>query len=209
MLLSLQRRKKLLNDNNQYPVNFMVGVNFFTPFLSKGRGMKELIIFGRSPFINKLKLENIDYDRFDVCCINYPIPNIKVHYVVSADARVQPILAPKTEWISKNTGWDFKKTDRIIQEQGILSWCIYSSSLAVNFAITRGYKTMFLAGIDLFDDNKPFLHYDGVQNIKPASIDGTTKEKEYIKELANKFNVNIYQVNPDADWIETKDIGLL
>lgn len=171
--------------------------------------MKELIIFGRSPFINELKLDKIDYSRFDVCCINYPIPNIKVHYVVSADAKVQPILAPKTEWISKNTGWCFKKTDRIIQEQGVLSWCVYSSSLAVNFAITRGYKTMFLAGIDLFDDDKPFLHYDGVKNIKKASKQGTQQEKKYIKELAEKYNVNVYQINPKADWLECKDIGLL
>ena len=160
-------------------------------------------------FRNELNLKNIDYNRFDVCCINYPIPNIKVHYLVSADAKVKPILASKTEWISQNTGWCFKKTDRIIQEQGVLSWCIYSSSLAVNFAITRGYKTMFLAGIDLFDDDKPFLHYDGVQNIKKASSLGTKQEKQYIKELAEKYNVNIYQVNPKADWLEVKDIGLL
>lgn len=171
--------------------------------------MKNLLIFGRSPFINRLKLNKIDYNKYDVCCINYPIPNIRVHYLVSADADVKPILAPKTEWISQNTGWCFKKTDRIIQEQGILSWCIYSSSLAVNFAITRGYKTMFLAGIDLFEDDKPLQHYDGIINIKPAKIDGCQKEKKYIKELAEKYNVNIYQVNPKADWLEVKDIGLL
>lgn len=171
--------------------------------------MKELLILGRSPFINKLKLNKINYNKYDVCCINYPIPNIKVHYLVSADAHVKPLLAPKTEWISQNNGWCFKKTDSIIQEQGILSWCIYSSSLAVNFGITRGYKTMFLGGIDLFDDDKPFLHYDGIQNKKPAKSSGTKKEKEYIKELAEKYEVKIYQLNPDADWLEFKNIGLL
>lgn len=171
--------------------------------------MKDLLIFGRSPFINELKLENIDYDRFDVCCINYPIPNIRVHYLVSADKEVKPILAPKTEWISLNTGWCLKKTDRIIQEIGVLSWCIYSSSLAVNFAISRGYKTMFLGGIDLFDDNKPFKHYDGVINKKSATTHGVTEEKKFIKRLAEKYNVNIYQLNPQADWLEFKDVGLL
>ena len=140
--------------------------------------MKDLIIFGRSPFINKLKLANIDYDKYDVCCINYPIPNIRVHYVVSADQWVKPVLAPQTEWISKNTGWCFKKTERIIQEIGVLSWLNYSSSLAVNFAISRGYKTIYLAGVDLVDDNKPFAHYDGVVNIKAASAGGCNREKE-------------------------------
>lgn len=169
--------------------------------------MKELIIFGRSPFINKLKLKNIDYSKFDVLCINYPIPDIKVHYVVSADDWVKPILAPKTEWVSINTGWEFKKGEKIIRENNILSWRFYSSSLAVNFAILRGYKTIYLAGVDLFDDEKPFSHYDGITNNKPAAIEATSGEREYIKQLAK--DVNLYQLNPQADWLEFRDIGLL
>lgn len=170
--------------------------------------MKELIIFGRSPFINKLELKNINYGKYDVLCINYPIPNIRVDYVVSADNWVKPVLAPKTEWISQNTGWCFKKTDKIIQDIGVLSWCIYSSSLAVNFAVSRGYKTIYLAGVDLIEDGKPLEHYDGITNNKPAKIDGCQKEKKFIKELAEKFKVNIYQLNPGVDWLEYKDIGL-
>ena len=169
--------------------------------------MKELIIFGRSPFINELKLENIDYNKYDVCCINYPIPYIKVKYVVSADKSVIPVLAPKTEWVSLNTGWEFKKTDRIIRQKNKLSWRYYSSSLAVNFGILRGYKTIYLGGVDLFDDNKPFIHYDGVENLKPATIDATSNEKLYIKELAK--DIKIYQLNPKADWLEFRDIGIL
>ena len=164
--------------------------------------MKELIIFGRSPFINELDLTKIDYDRFDVCCINYPIPNIKVHYVVSADAWTKPILAPKTEWISENTGWEFKKTDRIIQKEGCLSWRIFSSSLAVNFAILRGYKKIYIAGVDLIEDDKPFIHYDGVVNNRKASVSGCRMEKEYIIELMNTYNVELFQVNPKAKWLK-------
>lgn len=170
--------------------------------------MKELIIFGRSPFINKLKLQNINYERYDICCINYPIPNIKVNYVVSADNWVKPVLAPKTEWISTNTGWEIiKRPDLIIQEEQRLSWAFYSSSLAVNFAILRGYKTLYLGGIDLIEDNMPFVHYDGIINKKAASIESVAKEKIYIKELAK--DINIYQLNPNADWLEYRDIGLL
>lgn len=171
--------------------------------------MKELIIFGRSPFINDLKLENIDYNRFDVCCINYPIKNIKVHYVVSADDWVMPKLAPKTEWISQNTGYNLVKTDEIIQEQKKLSWRLFSSSLAVNFAISRGYKTIYLAGVDLIEDNKPFVHYDGIINEKPARIETVQKEKDYIKKLAQVYNVDIFQLNPICKWLQYKDIGIL
>lgn len=169
--------------------------------------MKELIIFGRSPFINELKLGNIDYNRFDVLCINYPIPNIKVHYVVSADHWVEPILAPKTEWISENTGWEFKKTENIIREENKLSWRYYSSSLAVNFAILRGYKTIYLAGVDLIEDNKPFNHYDGVVNKRKVDASSCVAEKAYIKKLAK--DIKIYQLNPQADWLEFRNIGLL
>lgn len=171
--------------------------------------MKELIIFGRSPFINELNLENIDYNRFDVCCINYPIKNIKVHYVVSADDWVMPKLAPKTEWISQNTGYNFVKTDEIVQDDKKLSWRLYSSSLAVNFGISKGYKRIYLGGIDLIEDDKPFSHYDGVINQKPASANSMVKEKAYIKKLAQVYNVELFQLNKNAGWLEFKDIGLL
>lgn len=166
--------------------------------------MKDLIIFGRSPFINKVPLEKINYDLFDVCCINYPIPNIKVHYVVSADDTVKPILAPKTEWVSKHTGWNIIKTEKIIQEIGTLSWRIYSSSLAVNFAILRGYKNIYLCGVDLIEDDKPFTHYDGILNKRPARASGCREEKEYIIELGKKFGVNLYQMNPACTWLDFK-----
>jgi predicted phosphoadenosine phosphosulfate sulfurtransferase len=170
--------------------------------------MKELIIFGRSPFINQLDLTKIDYLKYDVCCINFPIPNIKVRYVVAADVWVKPVLAPQTEFISENTGWHFKKTpSEIIRKQKELSWCYYSSSLAVNFAILRGYKTIYLAGIDLIEDNKPFNHYDGIINTKAATIEAVKTEKTYIKKLAQ--NIDIYQLNPICDWLKYKDIGLL
>ena len=169
--------------------------------------MKELIIFGRSPFINELDLSKINYAKYDVCCINYPIPNIKVHYVVSADCWVKPVLAPKTEWVSFNTGWEFvKDKENIVREDKKLSWAYYTSSLAVNFAILRGYKVIYLAGVDLFEDNKPFTHYDGIINKKNTKIDAIITEKEYIKRLAK--SIEIYQVNPNCKWLKYKDIGL-
>ena len=167
--------------------------------------MKELLLFGRSPFINTLNLKNIDYNRFNVCCINYPIPNIRVHYVVSADSWTKPILAPKTEWVSQNTGWEFVKTDNIVQEEGRLSWRIFSSSLAVNFAILRGYKTIYIAGVDLIEDDKPFIHYDGIVNTRKATKSGCIQEKEYIKKLAKTYDVKLYQLNREATWLEFYD----
>ena len=167
--------------------------------------MKKLIIFGRSPFVNKVD-KNIDYDKYDVLCINYPIPDIRVHYVVSCDEWVKPVLAPKTEWISVNTGWDMHKTREFIADEFHLSWLHYSSSAAVNFAILRGYKEIYLCGVDLLYDGKPFNHYDGIVNNVSPTEKSLIEEQNYIKTLCDNNNVRIYQVNPKATWLEYKEL---
>ena len=171
---------------------------------------KGLIIFGRSPFINKLKLDKIDYNKFDVCCINSVVPNIKkVHYIVSADEWVKPEIPEGCEWVSVNTGWEFVKGSEIIQQEQKLSWKHYSSDLAVNFAILRGYKHIYLAGIDMVEDGKPFVHYDGIINKDPTIIDGCRDEKLLIRYLGHKFGVLLYQLNPESTWLNFADVGLL
>lgn len=171
----------------------------------------ELIIFGRSPFINKINFDKIDYDRFDICCINGSPPMLKrIDYVVSADDFCIPYVRPESEWVSVHSGWKLIKHEaRIIQQEKELSWKHLSSDLAVNFALLRGYKTIYLAGIDLVEDNKPFYHWDGVMNKRPQSAAGARDEKEFIKLLGRRFGANIYQLNPDSDWLEFKDLGIL
>ena len=168
--------------------------------------MKKLIIFGRSPFINKIDLKSIDYDKYDVLCINFPIPDIKVHYVVSCDEWVKPVLAPKTEWVSINTRWDLHKTREFYTDEKHLSWLHYSSSAAVNFAILRGYKELYLCGVDLIPDGKPFSHYDGIVNKAKTNANAVIEEQNYIKELCERNGVIIYNVNPKANWVENRGI---
>lgn len=171
--------------------------------------MKDLIIFGRSLFINRLDITKIDYDKFDVCCINSIIPNVKAKYLVSADKEVNPLIPDNVEWCSVNNGWELVKTNDIIQEEGKLSWRHYSSDLAVNFAILRGYKTLYLAGIDLMENDTPFQHYDGIVNVKTECGWGMKDEQKLIKYFGDKFNVKIYNLNPNVKWIDFIDIGLL
>jgi hypothetical protein len=178
-------------------------------YLPNGR-MKELIIFGRSPFINRLNLDKLDYTRFDTCCINGNIPQLKrVDYLVSADEFCKPYIRPETEWISKNNGWNIVKSEQTIQQIQRLSWKHLSSDLAVNFAIMRGYKTIYLAGVDLVEDVNPQFHYNGSLYKHRYMNETHRSEKEYIKRLGKDYDVNIYQLNPKCDWLEYKDIGLL
>lgn len=193
------------NRDNQPSQKGIVVVDDYTVTKKKD----SIIIFGRSPFINQLNLSKIDYSKFDVCCINYPIPDIKVKYIVSADSWVRPVKAPKTEWVSRITGWFFKKSKELIRECKSLSWLHYSSGLAVNFAILRGYKNIYLGGIDLIEEKSPFVHYDGIVNNGCGNPNSRREEKEYIKNLCREAGVNIYQLNPQADWLEYRDIGLL
>lgn len=171
---------------------------------------KEIIIFGRSPFINKLHFDNLDYKRFDICCINKPIKQLKrIDYLVSADEWVKPDIPDGCEWISVNNGWELVKGSAIIQQEKKLSWKHYSSDLAVNFAIMRGYKHIYLAGVDMVEDDKPFEHYDGVINTKKESAGGCRDEKFLIRYLGEKFGVLLYQTNPEAKWLNFADVGLV
>ena len=176
-----------------------------------------ILIMGGSPFLNTIDLPRIDIDRFDILCINRPIHNLPVHYLVAYDddfrachtqEEVQNILkhhlnpvflAPKTEFIHKSTGWQFKR-DYISNEDKVLGFCLYTCSSAVNFAYLRGYKNVYLIGIDLKEDNKPFSHWHGVVNKKEVPVKCAKMAKEYIYQY--KKLLNIYQCNPSVmlEW---------
>ena len=164
---------------------------------------------GRSPFINRIDTRKI---KDDCICINSVVPGTKPKYLVSADFDVKPVIPAGCEWISENNDWYFFKnspdTDIITKEKR-LSWCYYSSSLAVNFAILRGYNEIYLCGIDLIETKEMLEHYDDVPPGKIAGKYTYKEEKEFIKNLCNKYGVQIYNLNPECDWLPFKDIGIL
>lgn len=153
--------------------------------------LKECLIIGRSPFVNKVKWDKVDFNRFTVICINYPVPNIPVDVVIARDYCVEPVLAPATEFISPNNGWNFcypptTETD--------LGFKCYTSTSAVYLAWKRDFRKAYLIGIDHKEDNKPFKHYDGVINENIAKASANATAKEYIKSFSK--TMDIYQTNP-------------
>lgn len=169
----------------------------------------KIIIFGRSPFINRIDFDKIDYDNFSICCLNTLNPKLKrIDYVVSVDDNVMFAYDREFEWISANTGWLFKETgsDYTVLEK-CLSWAFFSSSAAVSFAILRGYKEIYLAGVDLIG-GRVFEHYDG----KPTNVkseDMCNAEKNFIREICGKYGVKVFTLNPDNNWTNLIDIGVL
>ena len=181
---------------------------------------QDLIIFGGSPFVNTIDLSRINTNHFDILCINRPILNVPVHYLIAYDddfrachnqqevksilaQHLNPVLiAPKTEFIHKSTGWQFKRGGDYInhnKQNKIVGFWLYTCSSAVNFAYLREYKNVYLVGIDLKEDNQPFNHWHGIKNIKEVPVHCAKMAKEYIY-LYKKY-INIYQCNP-----EVKDI---
>lgn len=176
-----------------------------------------IIIFGGSNFIHEVDLKRIDLNRFDILCINRPVHNIPVHYLIAHDngfravhtqEEVQAVLkqglnpvflAPKTEFIHETTGWKWK-FDIISHEDKLLGFCLYTCSSALNFAYLKGYKNVYFIGVDLEENNKPFTHWHGITNILPVPDTCARQAKEYLYRY--KKLLNMYQCNPNVskDW---------
>lgn len=173
--------------------------------------MKDLIIFGGSPFVNTIDKKRLDFDRFDVLAINRPPLNIPVHYLVAHDCdfrachtqeEVQKTLrkglnpvfiAPKTEFIHETTGWKWKY-DIISHEEKLIGFALYTCSSALNFAYLRGYKNVYFIGVDLEENNQPFTHWHGIINKVPVPDTCAKTAKQYLYRY--KKYLNIYQTNP-------------
>lgn len=175
------------------------------------------IIIGGSPFVNTVDLPRINTDKFDIIAINRQPLNIKTKCLIAHDTdfrachseqEVQSILkqglnpvflAPKTEFIHETTGWKWK-FDIISNEDKLVGFCLYTCSSAVNFAYLRGYKNVYLVGVDLAEDNKPFTHWHGVTNNLPVPTTCAKQAKEYLYRY--KKLLNLFQTNPtvSSEW---------
>lgn len=172
-------------------------------FIGSKKEMKtEALVIGRSPFVNEVEWDKIDFDRFLVICVNYPVPDIPVDIVVAKDDVVNPVLAPATKFISPNTGYNFCNNPTMPKDIGFLN---YTSTSAVWLANKMGLKS-YLIGVDHREDDKPFYHYDGIQNHNIATIKSQKEVKNYISQY------DVYQTNPtvkdewDLPYIDIKSL---
>ena len=173
--------------------------------------MNDLIIVGGSKFINEVDLKRINFKQYDILCINRPVLDVPVKYLLAHDqdfravhtqSDVQKTLkqglnpvftAPKTEFIHETTGWKWK-FDIISHEENLLGFCLYSCSSAVNFAYLKGYKNIYFIGVDLEENNQPFTHWHGVTNHTQVSDACARHCKDYMYQY--KKWLNMYQCNP-------------
>lgn len=157
--------------------------------------MDNLIIIGGSPFVNTIDLCKLDYTKYDILAINVQPTGIPVKYLLGVD-EINPMSAPKTTRILQTDGWKFNTNEYYNLENKELCFKYYSSSCAVLFAWLKGYKNVYLLGVDLIEDTKPFHHWHGKINTKSVCIDTLKLEKQYIYSFL-KY-INIYQSNPEV-----------
>ena len=189
------------------------------------------IIFGCSPFINKISKNDINYliDNYYHIGINNFIslyPNIKnilfsdycVYDSIKKYLNNQNIIISQTAYHynfelekkekPKNIEYIFDARSEIFNDLSNNMLCMYKTSAlpAVNYTYLKGYKNIILCGIDLTENWNHFYSEKDTSN----DIIRSPKRIERMRELLYQFKdyINLYQLNPDSDLdIEKINIG--
>lgn len=179
-----------------------------------------LILFGRSPFINK-----IAKDIPDLCqkyhtmgcnyfCNTFPMVEYVIFYDdISPDVQDNSTIVTNILFLRKKTNCQnllenhekkelfviHKNFKGFAKDKGSLNFCIHTPSIAFDWAYKKGFKNVIIAGIDLTLEN---THFD--YKTTPDQNGHTFKDnslmiaRKHLKEIAQK-HLNIYQLNPDSD----------
>lgn len=191
------------------------------------------VIFGCSPFINKLSQNDINYliENYYHIGINNFIqiyPNIKnvlfadygIYEWIRPNLYGQNILLSQTAYHHnfeldnrekpKNIEYVFDARSEIFHDLSKNMLCMFKTSAlpAINYAYLKGYKNIILCGVDLTENWNHFYSEQYSEN----DIIRTPKRIKKMRELLYEFKdyINLYQLNPESDLdIEKINIGEL
>lgn len=179
-----------------------------------------LILFGRSPFINKIRdkvpeiIKKYTTMGCNYFCESFP----EVDYVIFYDD-----ICPKVKNSTIVTQYEYFKYKKhkcaqlipdypkkelymVIKNDYIftsvlnsLYFHFHTPSMALNWAWQKGFKNVVLAGIDLINHTPHFDCKTAPDADYPKWFDSDlVKAKRHIKEVAGRY-LNIYQLNPESD----------
>lgn len=175
------------------------------------------IIFGRSPFIEQVNVAALlpNYTTFG---LNQFGRHHRVDYLFFHDAYYagyKPTSVWMPDWFPQQHGSKYHrvKSDKPllgqVQKEGALclGHALFTASLALNFAILKGFKTIYLVGIDHVETDKEFHHHDN--DDRPSALTPVAHRvfKQFVYNCAD--HADIWQCNPAvrADWqLNYKDI---
>lgn len=166
-----------------------------------------LILFGRSPFINKIRnkipylIENYHTMGCNTFCESFSDVEYVIYYdditpAVKNSIIITDVKNRHTELIEthKHELYTVNKVlETFSDRKGVLHLWIHTPSMALNWAWQKGFKNVVLVGIDL----KPFTaHFDSCKLI--FSEESIRQARQHLLETATKY-LNIYTLNPDSD----------
>jgi len=173
----------------------------------------DLIIFGRSPFLNTLdipflasKYKTIGFNQFGRLFepdflfffdewyggfIGNPLVFCPKWFKETEDRVIKYVPkkadSPLLEWVNENG-------------QPCFSHKYFTVSIALNWAILQGFKRIYLVGIDHIETDTKFEHNDGTGCQSRLTLKAHQELKQYVYRCAE--HAEIYQTNPAVrdDW---------
>lgn len=179
-----------------------------------------LILFGRSPFINKIaeyipdlckKYHTMGCNYF---CNSFPMVEYVIFYDdICPDITENQTIVTNICYLRKQSNCrklleNHEKKELFVihknfkdfaPDSGSLNFCIHTPSIAFDWANKKGFKNVIIAGIDLTFENQ---HFD--YKTTPDQNGHTFKDhsliaaRKHLKDVAGKY-LNIYQLNPNND----------
>lgn len=155
--------------------------------------MKNMVLIGRSPFLNQVDLKRIKYQK---AYINQNLPD--ADYVVSFDNLFKPDEV-KCAYIAPNNGFKIQKSEPNFDKskKNLLGYCHFSASIGINYAYLNDFQNVYLIGVDHNESEDRFLRFDNTTS-NPIEKDLHKRFKEFVYKFKGKMN--IIQTNPNTDW---------
>jgi hypothetical protein len=172
----------------------------------------ELILFGRSPFIDKVDVPRL-IEKYTTIGLNRFAQHYPVDHVFMFDRYFPHPLTGSAffpHWFDypMQDGQKFHSkasaspilTGEKKNDIPVLGYKYFTCSLALNWALLQGFTEIYLVGIDHVESDVKFVHHDGDVADSKLSIKAHQALKEYFYSATK--HANIYQTNPDVrnDW---------
>jgi hypothetical protein len=177
----------------------------------------ELVIFGRSPFIAQADVPAL-IKRYTTIGFNHFGRQYRPDYLFMFDAYYAgyiPTVVFTPHHFPQRHGMKYvpvPSNEPLLNQphdpRGIrLAHKYFTVSIALNWALTQGFKKIYLVGIDHVETDRQFRHHDG--NDLPSTLTPKAHKalKDYVYRCAE--HADIYQCNPAVapDWqLKYKDV---
>lgn len=173
-------------------------------------GMKpDLIIFGRSPFINEVDVDallpyyaTVGFNTFGQ---HYPVDYLFFYdRYYDSHPHCLPIMP---NWIDKPGVKIIPRAsdrpvfpERYQDKTLVVGFKYFTVSIAVNWAILKGFRTIYLVGVDHNEEDRQFKRFDGDRTRTPTDLcpEAHQRVKRFIEACARVAKAQIYQCNPNA-----------